>query len=81
MCMLRNGENAWLIYLRHEGDSGFNSVGQSDRAGTGNYLLNNGQEDECPLAWCIELERCYKAIAYFCVNNGERPEWIRWSGS
>lgn len=78
MCMLRNGDNAWLMYLRHEEDSGFNSIGNVDRDGVASYVLDNGQEDEYPLAWCIDVEQCYKAIAYFCVNNGAQPAWISW---
>jgi hypothetical protein len=78
MCMLRNRENAWLLYLRFEGDSGFNSLGLSAREGAEKYRLSNGQEDEYPLSWCIDIRQCYKAIAYFYVNKGLKPEWIRW---
>jgi hypothetical protein len=78
LCMLRSGSNAWLMYLQHAGDSGFNSVGERRRTGVHKYLLSNGQEDEYPLAWCIELEQCFKAIAYFYVNEGARPEWVQW---
>ncbi|WP_247661421.1 Imm1 family immunity protein [Ideonella alba] len=76
--MLRNSGNAWLMYLRHAGDSGFVSFGEAGRAGTEKYLLSHGQEDEYPLAWCIELEQCYKAIAYFYVNEGAMPDWVQW---
>jgi len=78
MCMLRNTGNAWLMYLRHEGDSGFNSVGQSSGVGAAAYTLSNGQVDEHPLSWCIEVEQCYKAIAYFFVNHGAKPGWVTW---
>jgi hypothetical protein len=81
LCMLRNRENAWLMYLRHEGDSGFNSLGQTERIGNATYIFSNGQEDEYPLAWCVEVEQCYKAVAYFYINNGLRPEWIHWHES
>jgi len=76
--MLRNGEHAWLMYLRQAGDSGLNSVGNEQRAGVEKYVLSNGQTDEYPLAWCIEIEQCYKAMAYFFVNEGERPGWVNW---
>jgi Immunity protein Imm1 len=81
MCMLRNGANAWLMYLRHSGDSGFTSVGETSRIGEATYLLCNGQEDKYPLVWCIEIEQCYKAVAYFYVNDGARPLWINWRES
>ncbi|MGC5700453.1 hypothetical protein J4P02_09625 [Pseudomonas sp. NFXW11] len=31
ICMLRNGEHAWLMYLRYEGDSGFTSQGDASQ--------------------------------------------------
>ncbi len=78
LCMLRHGEHAWLMYLRQEGDSGFTSLGEAERPSTQAYILSNGQKDEYPLAWCIPLEQCYRAIAYFHANGGEQPPWIRW---
>ena len=78
MLMPRNGADAWLMYLREPGDAGFRSSGDPDRAGIASCTLGNGQEDACPLAWCIDVERCYRAIAYFCVNEGAKPPWIDW---
>lgn len=78
MCMLRNGENAWLMYLRFAGDSGFVSRGDQNKLGSASYLLSNDQVDEYPLAWCIDIEQCYKALAYFFVNNGTMPNWVSW---
>lgn len=78
MCMLRNGQSAWLMYLRESGDSGFRSCGELGRLGVENFVLSNGQVDEYPLSWCIDVEQCYKAIAYFYVNDGAKPEWITW---
>lgn len=78
MCMLRNGENAWLMYLRFVGDSGFVSRGDPNKLGSVFYVLSNDQVDEYPLAWCIDIEQCYKALAYFFVNNGTMPNWVSW---
>ena len=78
MCMLRNGANAWLMYLRHNGDSGFATLGDMDRLETVSYQLSNGQTDEYPAAWCVPIEDCYKALTYFFVNHGLRPEWLTW---
>lgn len=78
LCMLRNGQSAWLMYLREPGDSGFRSCGEPGRPGVGNFVLGNGQVDEYPLSWCIDVAQCYKAIAYFCANGGAKPEWITW---
>ena len=80
--MLRHGSNAWLMYFRHsDGDSGFTSLGQTGREGVASYRLSNGHVDEYPLAWGIDVEQCYKALAYFFVNGGSKPEWISWHES
>ena len=81
MCMLRNQSNAWLMYLRNAEDSGFTSLGDSSRSGLASYTLGNGQIDEYPLAWCIDVEQGYKALAYFFANEGARPEWVVWHES
>ena len=79
MFMLRNRHAAWLMYLREPGDAGFHSSGEPGRVGAAEFTLGNGQVDEYPLTWCIAVEQCYKAIAYFCVNEGEKPGWIAWT--
>jgi len=81
VCMLRNGKHAWLMYLRFEGDSGFVSRGESSAQGGVSYKLANGQIDEYPLAWCIDVEQCYKVLAYFFVNEGAQPDWVSWHAS
>jgi hypothetical protein len=78
MTMLRNGSSAWLMYMREAGDAGFRSSGNESRQGVAAYRLSNGQVDEYPLSWCIDVEQCYKAIAYFCVNEGAKPAWVDW---
>ena len=81
LCMLRNGEHAFLMYLRFPGDSGFASVGEAAAESTVEYQLSNGQIDEYPASWCIPVEQCYKAVAYFFVNEGQRPDWLAWNES
>jgi hypothetical protein len=78
MSMLRNGPHAWLMYLRFNGDAGFVSRGDATRTGSADYTLSNGQVDEYPLSWCIDLELCYQAISYFFANEGDQPAWIAW---
>jgi hypothetical protein len=78
LCMLRNADMAWLMYLWHEGDSGCTSIGNPQLQGTVQYQLSNGQVDEYPAAWCLQVEDCYKALAYFFANEGLRPDWIEW---
>lgn len=81
ICMLRNGEHAFLMYLRFPGDSGFVSAGVSAAEDQVEYTLSNGQIDAHPSSWCIPVEQCYKALAYFFVNEGLRPEWVAWHES
>ena len=81
ICMLRNGENAFLMYLRFPGDSGFVSAGGLAAQSQVEYTLSNGQVDSYPCSWCIPVEQCYKALAYFFVNDGQRPEWLAWHES
>ena len=78
MSMLRNGADAWLMYLRWSGDSGFRSVGP-ERSGVASYTLSNGQTDESPRSWCIDLESCLEAFRAFHRHNGARPESITWA--
>jgi len=78
MSMLRNHDRAFLLYLRQMGDSGFTSRVAGTVSGTSPFRLANGQLDEYPLNWCVDLKQCYKAIAYFFVNEGAKPDWIQW---
>ena len=81
VCMLRNERDAWLLYLRHEGDSGYTTSGDPRRTDFVSYHLSNQQVDEYPGEWCIPVEDCYKGLAFFFVNNGAQPEWISWKKS
>lgn len=81
LCMLRNGEHAFLMYLRFPGDSGFVSNGTAAAEGAVEYRLSNGQLDEFPASWCIPVEQCYKALVHFFINEGQRPEWLVWHES
>jgi hypothetical protein len=81
ICMLRNGERAFLMYLRFPEDSGFVSAGGLAAEDQVEYTLSNGQIDAYPRSWCIPVEQCYKALAYFFVNEGLQPEWVAWHES
>jgi hypothetical protein len=78
MCMLRNGKHAWLMYMRSEDDT-VHSIGKYVGNGLCRFRLANGQLDDYPLSWCIDVEQCYKAVSYFYVNQGMAPTWIDWS--
>lgn len=78
LSMLRDGANAFLMYLRAEGDAGFTSRGASGRSGTAAFRLGNGQQDEYPLSWCVGIDEYYKALVHFFSHNGDRPDFILW---
>lgn len=63
------------------GDDGSVTKDQEDAVGTVAYARANGQIDEVPLSWCIHLEQCYKAIAYFFVNDGARYDFVSWQSA
>ncbi|ANH70390.1 hypothetical protein ABE85_09080 [Mitsuaria sp. 7] len=78
LCMLKGGRAAFLMFLRFPGDDGFVSGGDAGAEGTAQFRLGNGQVDEYPRAWCIDVDLCCKAVAQFFVNGGERPDLIAW---
>jgi hypothetical protein len=78
MCMLRNGDDAFLMYLRHDEDPGFTTRGPNADGRMVGFRLSNGQMDEYPVRWCIPLEDCFKALAHFFAANGAQPPWLEW---
>jgi hypothetical protein len=79
MCLLRSGPRAWLMYLRFEGDSGFTSIGEDQTTDMAQFTLSNGQVDEYPMAWCIQLPLALKAIQQFFATDGAQPAVIAWA--
>ena len=78
LSMLKQDGFAWLMYMRYPGDSGFVSIGNKAAAGKAWFTLSNGQMDEYPVAWCVELAQALKAISHFLGNHGARADWIKW---
>ncbi|MDN2671322.1 Imm1 family immunity protein [Janthinobacterium sp. SUN026] len=78
LCMLRNGGNAWLMYLSGQDDLSYHSLGDEEADGGCSYLLANGQVDEYPEAWCVEVEECQHAFVAFFKTAGARPAAIAW---
>ena len=78
LCMLRNGGNAWLMYLSGQDDLSFHSLGDEEADGVCSYLLANGQVDEYPAAWCVEVDQCQRAFVAFFKTGGTRPAAIAW---
>lgn len=78
LCMLRNGGNAWLMYLSPQDGTSYHSLGDEEAPGECSYLLANGQLDFYPEAWCIAVEPCYQAMAAFLRDSGARPAAVAW---
>ena len=80
LSLLSNGDTAWLMYLRFQGDTGYRSY-NSAHAGPADvktvFVLSNGQRDEYPLSWCIPVREACKALEEF-FETGSRPASISW---
>jgi hypothetical protein len=78
LCALINGNYGWLMFLRHEGDSGYSSRNPNAQSGEEiNYMLANGQEDFYPKNWAYPIEILSLALHSFLKNN-ERPAQVQW---
>jgi hypothetical protein len=80
LCALINGDAAWLMYLRFEGDAGF-STRNPNYAGPPKavieYYLANGQHDEYPASWNITTAEAPRALEYFFEQEAMAP-WLQW---
>lgn len=73
-------DQAWLMYLRHDGDSGFSSrnpayAGEPDAVQF--FTLENGQVDEFPSGWFYPEAIVAATLREFAMY-GSRPEGIKW---
>ena len=77
---LVNGDAAWLMFLRTEGDAGF-STRNPNYAGPPKavieYYLSNGQRDEYPASWNITTNEAMRALEYFFLKEDKAP-WLEW---
>lgn len=67
LCVMTNPSNAFVMFLRYEGDSGFRS---DNKAGNENafeeFRLANGQSDHYPETWLIKKEQVASVVlTYF----------------
>jgi len=80
ICALVNANSAWLMFLRHEGDSGF-STRNPNYAGPQEavieYFLGNGQRDEYPAEWDITTTEALRGLEHF-LENQEMAPWLNW---
>ena len=80
ICALVNGEAAWLMFLRQEGDSGFstrnpNYAGPKDAVIE--YFFSNGQRDEYPAERDITKSEALRALEHF-METQEMAPWLHW---
>jgi hypothetical protein len=79
LTILTNGQSAFLMFLRHEGDSGFSSRNPTSPSSdtTISFKLANGQVDQYPADWVVPLTSAWQAaIDYF--KTGKMSKEIIW---
>ena len=81
ICLLKNREKVFLMYLKDIEDEGTTSIGDEGLSGLSDFRLSNGQIDQYPNAWCIDSEYALKGLAYFHQNEGIKSEYIQWQKS
>jgi hypothetical protein len=82
LCMLVNGNQAFLIYLGdNNGDLGFTSRNpryEGPMDAVMEFELSNGQIDEYPAAWAVPLNDALEACEHFVASGGGRSPDITW---
>jgi hypothetical protein len=80
LAVLANGDHAWLMFLRHNGDAGLSSR-NADYQGPENaamkFRLSNGQIDEYPVQWTVSRGEAWQAVEDLFVTNS-LPTSITW---
>ena len=75
MALFINGEAATLY---HDASMGMSWNGQEvDEHETMEFMLENGQVDEYPVAYSIEVEPAIQAFAE-CADKGQRSQSVHW---
>jgi len=80
MCALVNGDRAWLMYLRYDGDAGFSSRNpayEGPEKVVIDYFLSNGQRDEYPAFWAYPTDKVFEALEWFAARRSS-PSSIKW---
>jgi hypothetical protein len=79
MCMLRNRDRALLLFQRHGSDTAFTTRARDEVAGPKvvEFTLANGQRDEYPAAWTVDVERAREALEYFFETRAMAP-FLAW---
>jgi hypothetical protein len=80
LCALVNGDRAWLMYLRYDGDAGFSSRNpgyEGSEDAVVDYFLSNGQRDTYPASWAYPTDEVFAALEWFAVERSS-PASITW---
>ena len=80
MGALINGEAAWLMHVRYEGDAGFstrNPLYAGPEKAVIEYYLSNGKRDEYPASWNITTAEAIRGLQYFLEQEAMAP-WLQW---
>ncbi len=67
MIALINGDFGWLMYLRENGDTGFNSRNPQYRGindATMAFYQSNGQLDTFPLTWVLPVNQVERVLDF-----------------
>ncbi len=80
LCCLKNGNDAFLMYLRFEGDSGYVSF-SPERSQTDfiDFILANGQKDSYPKAQAVSYDEATSACEkfWFTKEMDRRLQWLQ----
>jgi hypothetical protein len=79
LCAMINPNNAFLMYLRYEGDTGFRSNNKSGHDNnTIEFRLSNGQSDHYPESWLTKKEKVKSALLTYFDGGGMdvNVDWI-----
>ena len=77
LTVLKNGDRAFLMYLKFSGDIGFTSRSNYDQSPI-NFTLSNGQVDHYPGNWTIPFSQAKDAIMHF-VKTQKMIPGIKWN--
>jgi hypothetical protein len=79
MCMLANGDRAWLMYLKNQDEECFSTRNLSipDDGQQLEFRLSNGQTDFYPCHWTVTRELGTEGLTEF-VEHGGRTASLEW---
>jgi len=80
LAIFKNGDKAFVMFLRFEGDAGFHTIDPNYAGPTDATLelyMKSGQGDEKPLGEWISLGDAKRAAEHFLLS-GERAPWLTW---